>query len=307
MVVFHIGYHKTASTWLRRSVFPNMAGVAYQSRNTGILAAWVRHLLEACDEEFLAAGMRETLRECERRAGGSTVVISNEELSGTLLGGGRLGLRNAARLHEVAPDARVLVVIRRQQDMARSIYAQYVNVGGFHSLEAFLEGEGRFVSEDFAYDTLVSRYCTLFGASRVTVLPYELLNDGSEQFLRLVAEVCGVAGMAVVASGGSTNVSLSRYPMLVLRAWNRAFRRSAFNPDPLVFPMPAAAWPRHALQRHVEPHLPEVLRRRRSTERERAVLGSFAQRFEASNARTAALTGWDLKAYGYALPARASD
>jgi hypothetical protein len=303
MVVFHIGYHKTASTWMRRAVFPNMPGVLFQPRNHGPVAEAVRALMSAPAGDVAAGRLRDVLEECANGAG-KPVVVSNEDLSRNLFGGGGSGLRNAHRLHAAAPEARILIVIRRQDEMARSIHAQYINLGGYGSLSRFLAGETegcRFDPGDLAYDELVERYLSLFGPSRVTVIPYELLAEDPGQFLGHVSHACAGAQVEVPPAQ-EANISLSRYSMLLLRAWNRAFRRSDFNPSPLLLSAPSPAWPRYVLQRRVEPRLPQAIARRRVTGRERELLDRFARRFGESNARTQDLIGWDLTRFGYALP-----
>jgi hypothetical protein len=302
VLVFHIGYHKTASTWLRRAVFPCWQDVAFQPRNSGIVAAWVRHLIDAPDAEFLARAMKATLEECEERSG-RPVVISNEDLSGALFGGDRSGFRHGERLRDVAPQARVLVVIRRQQDMARSLHGQYINLGGYRPLTDFLSGpvEGaHFRAEHLAYDALLEHYIALFGASRVSVVPYELLTLDPPQFLRAVAQACGSQGESL-HQDGQENVSLSRYSMAILRGWNRAFRRTELNPAPLLRALPGASWPRYVLQQRVEPRLPRFVRRRHMTAGQRAFLSQFTMQFAVSNARTERLAGYDLAALGYVV------
>src|SRR3546814_8368538 len=88
----------------------------------------------------------------------------------------------ADRLRETFPDARILIVIREQRALIRSMYSQHITDGGTGTLGRFLNrpepGLGRkpwFDPEVYAFDRLIAYYCGLFGAERVLALPFELL------------------------------------------------------------------------------------------------------------------------------------
>src|SRR5262245_60973068 len=158
--VVHIGYHKTASTWLQVAAFPRLAGVRYGDVLLRQLAA---HIATATDEEFFAGGVRGLLGAIAQAEG--PILLSNEGLSGSRWHGDGRGLRNADRLRRVVPDARIVVVVRRQDEMLRSIHAQYVNEGGTRSLQDFVAGRAEgssFLLDHLEYDRLVRRYADLF-------------------------------------------------------------------------------------------------------------------------------------------------
>jgi hypothetical protein len=134
--VVHIGYHKTASTWLQAHVFPHLAGLYYRDP---LLARVVTNLATADSRAFFGADCRVMLRQIARRSGGR-LLLSHEGLSGSLWDGYARGPRNAERIRRVLPDARIVVFVRRQQEMLRSIHAQYVNEGGTRPLFDFVDG-----------------------------------------------------------------------------------------------------------------------------------------------------------------------
>jgi hypothetical protein len=187
--IVHVGYHKTASTWLQVSVFPHLADVRY---GDPLLAHFVVNLATAADPTFFAAGFRGVLRQLEQISSGP-LLLSNEGLSGSLWDGDETGLRNAERLHALLPTARILIAVRRQDEMLRSIHAQYVNEGGTRPLRAFVEGRGvpgsRFSLRHLEYDRLVGRYVDLFGRDRVWVVPYEYLRAWPDRFLDRLCEM----------------------------------------------------------------------------------------------------------------------
>src|SRR5262249_36937832 len=137
------------------------------------------------------------------------------------------GLRNAERLHEVVPGARIAVLVRRQDEMLRSLYAQYVNMGGTRPPEGFL---AEFHPEHLEYDRLLSRYRELF--PRVWVVPYERLRADPPGFVELLGAELALEAPSVRVTW--PNRSLSPAGQALLRGWNRAFRESQFNRRPLV-------------------------------------------------------------------------
>src|SRR5262249_32612815 len=141
--IVHIGYPKTGSTWLQREVFPRL-GIRYGSAEPEL----GRLIGELAEGEVDAEAFR-------RARGEGPVLISNEGLVGSMWGPVENGLRNAERLHEVVPGARIAVLVRRQDEMLRSLYAQYVNMGGTRPPEGFL---AEFHPEHLEYDRLLSRY-----------------------------------------------------------------------------------------------------------------------------------------------------
>ena len=71
--IVHVGYHKTASTWLQLSVFPYLADVRY---GDPLLAHFVVNLATAADPAFFAGGFRSVLRQIEQVSTGP-LLLSN--------------------------------------------------------------------------------------------------------------------------------------------------------------------------------------------------------------------------------------
>jgi hypothetical protein len=58
--IVHVGYQKTASTWLQVCVFPHLADVRY---GDPLLARFLVNLATADDPTFIAAGFRGVLKQ----------------------------------------------------------------------------------------------------------------------------------------------------------------------------------------------------------------------------------------------------
>lgn len=293
----HIGYHKTGTTWLQQEVFGSSA--------VGFSQLGGAQRLIAVD----AFGFKpkKVRKQMERRIGevrdlGLTPVLSSERLSGAPHFGGYDSEIIADRLAAVFPNARIMVVIREQKEMFLSIYKQYIRRGGAASWRQYLAAprdgywmpQFRFVYLE--YHRLISRYQNLFGAKNVLVLPYELLRARPTDFLAEVSEFVGLP--RVKPRVRPMNVSLSAFSLSLRRHANRYLVQDPVNPaPPLDLPRAHAILERacRAVDAIAPATLLESYERRWSTRAAREV----GTRYAHSNARTAALTGLDLRMFGY--------
>lgn len=232
--VIHIGFHKTASTWLQQSVFPDVQGALYVSRHP-VLGTLLADLLEA--EVFLESTFREAVREVGQR-----LLVSNEALVGhpwsESLGPDVL----SERLARVLPGARIIVVTRERSALVRSLYAQYVYRGGSRRLEEF---ERDVLHPEYLdVDRTLEAYRSRFDA--VLSVPYEELRADTRAVLQRMAEFAALGFPE--PSARRANVSLSGWRLETLRRWNGAFRASALGPQPWVR-LPRAGSMRKVLKR----------------------------------------------------------
>lgn len=278
--ILHIGYHKTGTTWLQVEGFRLLEGV---ERIHGPDAKALLRELATGRGEFAPEKLRSLIEKSEA----CHPLISYEFLSGQVFNGSQHGTRTAHRLAEALPEAMTLIVVRRQPEMLESLHAQYVNQGGTVSFPNFLAGSGHGFDlnpEHLEYDRLVSTYVDLFGEPNVLVLPYELLRARPEAFLDRLADALGTKVTGNMQPR-TVNPSLSGKRLDILRTWNRWFRRSQFNPDPII-PLPKAAKMRRLMQGRSRPRL-EL----------QDLSVTFSERYGPSNQR---LQAWcDLSGWGY--------
>jgi hypothetical protein len=224
--------------------------------------------------------------------------LSYEGLSGAVFGRGLAGSAVIDRLHDVAPDARVLLVLRRQQEMVPSLYRQYVQQGGTRPYHPFARGDElpgcRFDPKHLEFDRLVARYEQCF-PGRVWVVPYELMRADRVAFGRALAEWIGVDDVVLEAASGARNVSLSWPLVWLLRRWNRLFRRSRFNERPLIALRPT---PRALFQRRIDPLVRRVFPRSGDIDGH-GLTDEVLATYGASNRRLEEMRGLDLGVLGY--------
>ena len=199
-LLVHIGLHRTGSSWLQQRVFDGRDG-----RPTPVVAdraESARRIVLPREDDFDAAEVRAWLSERTRAvvASGGVPVLSNERFSGNPHSGWFDGERTIDRLAEIVEEPRVLVVLRRQDDLVRSLYLQYVRIGGPASLASYLKspepGDHRAPGFDPAflrYDLLLDRLDRRFGRERVLALGYDLLRRDPRMYLDRIGAFLGTS------------------------------------------------------------------------------------------------------------------
>jgi hypothetical protein len=195
--IVHIGYHKTATTWFQRSVYPHATSHRWIPR-ARVQAA----LLDPSGMGFDPERARALLMEGDD---GRPPILCEENLSGYIHNGGLHGFLPpvmAERIRAVFPDARIVIFVRSQVSMIGACYMQYVRGGGTHGVHRYLFPSlylrgayaqpfkvPRFSFDHFEYDRLVERYDSLFGRDNVHVYPFEALRDQQAMLARIEADL----------------------------------------------------------------------------------------------------------------------
>jgi hypothetical protein len=231
-------------------------------------------------------------------------VLSHERLSGNPHSGGYDRIAIADRLASVFPEARILIVIREQRSMIRSVYKQYLREGGASSLARYLappkQGIARipmFAFEFFEYDRLIQHYLKLYGAGSVLVLPYEMLKADQAEFTSRILKFMGVEASGRIA-GAAQNVGLSALSLSIKRWLNLFLIRDRLNPAGLIGD-PRFNTCLEMMFRGLDFVLPEAIKIPWEKRLGRAVDRQVGNRYRQSNKRTAALVESELAELGY--------
>jgi hypothetical protein len=304
-IYIHIGYPKTATTWLQRCVFPCLSGINYlhfQDQRYD----WFNDLLLEHDLVFDADRLRSRFDASVATVATNPNLISWETFAGDVFNGGCNASMLAQRLFDVFPEAAVIITVRNQLDMIEALYRQYIHEGGTLSIGDFLSlrypSPLRLAKEHFFYDRLVERYQQLFGEGRVKVLAYEQLVSDRPGFLSSLCDILGVdEDLAAIEQrcAKRVNVGMS-IPSIYLARWLNRLVYSHFNPTAL-FPrkLLSARHVRFALQRVADPlvfnHLGggKLLGEQLRTQ--------WADYFRESNRKLMALSGLALDSYLYPM------
>lgn len=236
-LLLHVGYHKTATSWMQQRLFRPEHGYAPLMSHEEV----DRLLTRPHGLEWDPAPARALL--ARRRAAvepGLVPVVSSEILSGNPFFGGRESDVYAERLRQVAPDARILVSIRAQGRILPSVYMQYLLRGGTLPPEAFFEGRAdlgyvAFSPAHFEYDRLVARYQALFGRDAVHLLQQEALKADMDAAAAALARFAGARRFGGLSEAARA-VYAPSYPEHAAWALRRVnhVQRSVLNPCPIV-------------------------------------------------------------------------
>ena len=186
--IIHIGYPKTASSWLQEEFFPKIENCTMIPRKK------IQHyFLDPGAFEFNVENVKKEFQAEKDKH----LLLSDELLLGRLRPGGVKGFVTkevANRLYSVFPDAHIILFIRNQVDMIASTYLQYVRSGGNYSIRKFMFPEDYEGSRSnrlillgldyFLYHHVINYYKSLFGTEQVHVYLYEDLNKEPDEFLR---------------------------------------------------------------------------------------------------------------------------
>lgn len=303
-VLIHVGFVKTATTFLQRKVFSGTNGELELAAGAETRAQTVQNILLADDYTFDPAGTRARMEAIAApvRARGKLPVWSEEMLLGNPPSGRYDGFSNARKAKAAYPDARVLITIRRQQSIALSMYREYVLGGGALPIRCFIGTGDEPIShtpilrpEFLCFDRAIGHYRELFGPERVLVLPQEMLADDPPRYLAALSEFTGRPIMSDLQPGRE-HVG-EGYPALVLR---RAFNRLTVL-DPTRPGRRGLAAVTNRIVRLFNRLTPAALNAALLRRYERTVEARYPGLFADSNRETAAMTGLPLADYGYDL------
>jgi hypothetical protein len=299
-LLLHVGYHKTATTWMQRQLFMPAHGF----RQVAFHREAFDHVVAPHGFDFDPAPLAARLAESSAAlAPGEVPVLSSEILSGHPFQGGHESDVYAERLARIAPGARVLISIRSQLKILPSVYMQYVLRGGTLPWDRFFAGTDElgyfaFTPKHFEYDRLVAHYQRLFGPERVHVLTQESLQRDMAAAAAAVAAFAGARFSGLTAAARRVEgASYPEYAAPLLRRINHV-QKSTLNPWPVMALgrtpyglFRAAGW---LLRR---PPFPALLGGRRPVTAH--VAARFAGHYRDSNARLAAIVTHPLDLSGY--------
>lgn len=239
----HIGYHKTATTWLQKEMFSSSSDFFFPLSKNDRPKHLGRYFIYDEDGYLLSpfhsrrdAFLEELGNIHDMYRGDSRIgVISNERLSGNPHSGGFDARSIADRIHECLPNATIFCVVRRQQDIILSMYMQYLKVGGTDSLKEYLcrTYDGRrpgFSPGYLDYINLVNYYTELFGRDQLLVLPFELFRESPGEFIRMVGKSLSIDGeIAIQKVDNIYNKHLNDFIRLKFPSLNRFAFCSSIN------------------------------------------------------------------------------
>jgi len=238
-MLIHLGYHKTATTWLQQYYFPCHSQIDFVGKHEELWSQIISPHGFDFDVEIARAFFYPKLESA--RCDNLFPVFSSERLSGNPHSGGYDSKIIADRLKQVFPDSKILIVIRKQDEAILSSYKQYIKVGGICTLREYLHPprDGRiplFRLEHWQYHKLIDYYAQLYGKTQIQVLCYEQFKQSPRQFLTELAGFMGISDEEYFPMTTKINESLSDLAILLKRRINRWHGNDSLYPITPKFP-----------------------------------------------------------------------
>jgi len=299
----HIGFPKALSSWLQKHLFIPEQGFinVLDSLHTQI---GVIDPTPFRFDEALCIGFIEKLLATHRDHCGLVPVCSAEALIGNPYCGGYNAKQNADRLKQLFPDARILLIVREQRQLMRSLYKTMVVWGMPHSIKRLLSPKDTSMAPQFnldflRFDLATDYYQQLFGPDNVLVLPYEAFAADPQLFTKTILRHVGCEMTAAFAKLPWQKRINSNQPLfnLYLQRCLNLLVSTPFNYAGILPSTEKAV--QNRIRRSKKNPFPVFTHQWFEDDFRQKVASAFAGQFSGSNYRLQQLTGLDLAQYGY--------
>lgn len=301
--LLHVGYPKTASTYLQETIFSNRAfgmELAGGKESRSYLIKWFR-----TDDQYLfnPLSIVQSMERLEEpiRLRGVVPVWSEETLLGNPFTRHYDGAWTLSKLRSLRKPFKTLITIRKQNDFCLSAYREHLKFHR-HSLRDFIGtgSEARSYQsilhwEYLCFDIAVRRYRDAFGPRNVVVLPQELLNSNPDGFLEQLTSFVDIPKVPS-APTHRRNVGLGGSALVSARYLNALFVRSPLGQNMSFFEKLS-----RRLQRFIHRSSPRELDAYIEGKWRAQIEDRYGSIYQESNDRLQSMIDVDLAQFGYRL------
>jgi len=249
-IILHIGLHKTGTSSLQRHYFPACKNLNLLTTRIPEVYEFI-HMITKKDPIYFDKKIAyELIR--NKLSHEYPTLISNEMLSGPPYSGViEAGLDHRSpiilNLRNVFPNAKVIIVLRRQDGLARSFYRQYLKSGGTKRIRRFYGMEGKhrlpLMSRDrFLFLPYIDLIKSSF-PSGVSIMLFEEMVADQATFLSKIINFIGVANPAIALEKENVT-AFGPFGLEVCRIMNYLFR-NMLNPGGIIPGIPRRQNDRH--------------------------------------------------------------
>jgi len=196
-IFFHVGLGKTASTYLQYEVFPKLKGIHYIQRTK--YNQYPKIIEKTQTEKYLIS------REFDRQF-----------------------YDEVGKMAEFDPDARIIIVLRKNESWIASQYRRYVKNGGYKTFNEFLdlaENKGNWEKEEvYFYPKL--KFIEEHFNHKPLVLFHDELKNNPLQFIKRIANYTGTTFDEEKISLKPSHKSYSNKQLLIIRAVGKKLFKS---------------------------------------------------------------------------------
>lgn len=221
--IVHIGFPKTATTFLQKSVFPNFGDINFIDYRTCEEIFFPIMLLDDIDLDLDQVNSK-----LQRKLSNDKLnLFSFEGLCGApFIYKGLSRSAIPSRLKKIGFN-KVIITIRDQVSQMDSLYRQYILQGGVVRFKDFIDFNKKFNLynrvfnlEYLNYFKLIKLYQEVFGIENVLVLSHVQLITDQTLYIRKLTDFMKIDERELLLSKSSDNVSLSNLSINTLRRVN---------------------------------------------------------------------------------------
>lgn len=236
-IYIHVGMPKTGSTFLQQVVFRHFADIDYWEIFEHPSTYYIERIANSNYLNFNPEWTRK-LKAMVEASPSSKILISFEGLFGSYSNNYKSNYTSARILKDIFPEAKIILCIRRQEDLLTSNYAQLVSEGYSGSFNGYVNFNSRTKEFDFeriesrisinlpslTFSPYIEHYRSLFGASSVHVVPFELMKKDIHDFVRSLADFIGIEHVPKeVVKLPALKKALPRSGIAIARMLNKLF------------------------------------------------------------------------------------
>jgi hypothetical protein len=299
----HIGLPKALSSWMQKSLFKPEQGFLNVLDSLHTTISVIDPTPFRFDESLCIRFIEETLNKHPGK-NGLVPVCSAEALIGNPYCGGYNAKQNADRIKQLFPDARILLIVREQRQLMRSLYKTMIVWGMPHTIKRLLNPKDTSMAPQFnldflRFDLAVAYYQQLFGAGNVLVMPYEAFGIDPQHFTRTILEHAGCTPTAAFNQLPWKKKVNKNQPLLnlYLQRLQNLLLSSPFNYTGPLESTEARVHQR--IRRSKSNPFPAFTHTWFEDDFRQTINCAFAGQFSDSNTRLQQLTGLELRQYGY--------
>ena len=180
-IYFHIGYHRTGTTFLQKKILPQFrdkAIIILPGEENRFLK---QYLIDNPSEKKEILQFNENLKSIKPllNEANKSIIVTAEGLSGDIYSD---NLEMPSRIYKLFPEAKIVITIRSQFSIIPSMYEYvYLKARGSLSYKKYLK---KIIKNDkFNYNKLINKYIEQFGEDSVKIELYENLKNDQLNFI----------------------------------------------------------------------------------------------------------------------------
>jgi len=236
-IYFHIGFHKTGTTWLQNEVFSNTEFFNFINNH---LRPWddilIDYLVTTHPDDFESDKLFEIVN---KRINKTKInIVSAERLSGHPISGGYDTRSIAEKIYKTFPKAKIIIVTRDYKSFTISTFKQIVKQGYPGSFHDYINNTNWFLPRPskfyFENNNTVKIYKDLFNPKNVLVLDFNTFKSNKEKYLEMISTFFSVN---LIFFNGSynkiVNKTFSNRRIRAIRLLNK-FRKTEYNQFPII-------------------------------------------------------------------------